>query len=46
MLSSAAARSAVENIGFVPLAESPAFWIPLVGGILESGTAYERNLPL
>ncbi len=31
-----------QNSAFVPLYESPAFWIPLVGGILESGTAYER----
>ncbi|MBF8296803.1 MAG: hypothetical protein HW389_3348 [Bacteroidetes bacterium] len=43
MLSSAAARSAVENIGFVPLSESPAFWIPLVGGILESGRPVRRS---
>jgi hypothetical protein len=28
---------------FVPLHESPVFWIPLVGGILESGTAHGRN---
>jgi hypothetical protein len=28
----------------VPLFESPAFWIPLVGGILESGTQERGNL--